>query len=248
MQLLVENVEKGFEGKIVLKKVSFCLDSHEFICILGQSGCGKSTLLNLIAGYLQPDSGSITVNGSPVKGPSKSRGVVFQDHALFPWFKVIDNIAFGPSVQGKSKAEAREIARNYLKLVGLEEYADSFPDQLSGGMKQRVGIARALASDPDILLMDEPFGALDILTREMMQKELLRIWLELKLSVLFITHSISEAVHLADRILVMKNGRVAETFQVTMDRPRDISHPEYAELVHSIQKLLTDEQGDRTYV
>jgi NitT/TauT family transport system ATP-binding protein len=244
MHLAVENVEKGYADKRVLKNVSFGVDAHEFICILGHSGCGKSTLLNLVAGFLQPDRGSVTVNGIPVKGPSKSRGVVFQDHALFPWYNVLDNIAFGPSVQGKSKAEAREIARKYLKLVGLEEYADSYPDQLSGGMKQRVGIARALASEPDLLLMDEPFGALDILTREMMQKELLRIWLELKISILFITHSVSEAVYLADRILVMKDGYVAETFRVTMDRPRDIAHPEYAELVRRIQKILTDDQGE----
>ncbi|GCL73019.1 MULTISPECIES: ABC transporter ATP-binding protein [Paenibacillus] len=241
MQLAVQNVEKGYEGRRVLKNVTFDVDSHEFICILGHSGCGKSTLLNLIAGFLQPDSGSVTVNGVPVKGPSKSRGVVFQDHALFPWYKVIDNIAFGPEVQGKSKAEAREIAHKYLKLVGLEDYAEHLPDQLSGGMKQRVGIARALASGPDILLMDEPFGALDVLTREMMQKELLRIWLELRPSVLFITHSLSEAVYLADRIMVMKDGDVAGEFRVTMDRPRSNQHPEFIGLMREIQKLLTDE-------
>lgn len=240
MQLVVENVEKGFEGRSVLKNVSFQVQPHEFICILGHSGCGKSTLLNLIAGFTQPDSGSITVNGHAVQGPSKSRGVVFQDHALFPWFKIIENIAFGPNVQGKSKEESMEIAREYLKLVGLEDYAESFPDQLSGGMKQRVGIARALASQPDILLMDEPFGALDVLTRENMQKELLRIWLELRPSVLFITHSISEAVYLADRIFVMKDGDVAGTFQVEMERPRAKEDARFIELTHEIQKLLTD--------
>lgn len=197
MRLVVKNVKKGYAGKQVLKNINFQVEPHEFICILGHSGCGKSTLLNLIAGFLQPDHGSITVNGQPIRGPSKSRGVVFQEHALFPWYKVIDNIAFGPVVQGKSKDEALEIAHQYLKMVGLEAYAQSYPDELSGGMKQRVGIARALASDPDILLMDEPFGALDILTRETMQKELIRIWLELRPSVLFITHSISEAVYLA---------------------------------------------------
>ncbi|MNN15122.1 Bicarbonate transport ATP-binding protein CmpD [compost metagenome] len=239
MSLAVQNVEKGYNGKKVLHNVSFTVRPHEFICILGHSGCGKSTLLNLVAGFLQPDGGSITVNGEPIAGPSKSRCVVFQDHALFPWYKVIDNVAFGPSVQGKSKAEAREIASKYLRLVGLHEYADSHPDQLSGGMKQRVGIARALASDPDYLLMDEPFGALDVLTREMMQRELLRIWLELKPSVLFITHSISEAVHLADRILVMKHGKVAASFSVSLERPRSADQPEFAELVHDIQALLT---------
>jgi NitT/TauT family transport system ATP-binding protein len=239
MSLAVQNVEKGYGGRKVLQKVSFTVQPNEFICILGHSGCGKSTLLNLIAGFLQPDSGSITVNGENVKGPSKARSVVFQEHALFPWYNIVDNVAFGPVVQGKGKAAARETAMKYLRLVGLEDVAESMPDQLSGGMKQRVGIARALASGPDILLMDEPFGALDVLTREMMQKELLRIWLELKPSVLFITHSISEAVYLADRILVMKNGEVAEVFEVSMSRPRSNALPEFADLVQRIQSVLT---------
>ncbi|RAV00598.1 ABC transporter ATP-binding protein [Paenibacillus sp. YN15] len=239
MSLAVQNVEKGYGGRKVLQRVSFTVQPNEFICILGHSGCGKSTLLNLIAGFLQPDSGSITVNGESVKGPSKARSVVFQEHALFPWYNIADNVAFGPAVQGKGKAAARETAMEYLRLVGLEDYAESMPDQLSGGMKQRVGIARALASGPDILLMDEPFGALDVLTREMMQKELLRIWLELKPSVLFITHSISEAVYLADRILVMKNGEVAEVFEVSMSRPRSGSLPEFTQLVQRIQSVLT---------
>ena len=239
MSLAVQNVEKGYGGRKVLQKVSFTVQPNEFICILGHSGCGKSTLLNLIAGFLQPDSGSITVNGENVKGPSKARSVVFQEHALFPWYNIVDNVAFGPVVQGKGKAAARETAMKYLRLVGLEDVAESMPDQLSGGMKQRVGIARALASGPDILLMDEPFGALDVLTREMMQKELLRIWLELKPSVLFITHSISEAVYLADRILVMKNGEVAEVFEVSISRPRSNTLPEFADLVQRIQSVLT---------
>lgn len=239
MTLAVQQVEKGYNGKKVLHNVSFTVRPHEFICILGHSGCGKSTLLHLVAGFLQPDRGSISVNGEPITGPSKSRCVVFQDHALFPWYKVIDNVAFGPVVQGNSKAQARAIAAKYLQMVGLEEYADSLPDQLSGGMKQRVGIARALASDPDFLLMDEPFGALDVLTREMMQRELLRIWLELKPSVLFITHSISEAIHLADRILVMKHGEVAASYPVSMERPRPADHPEFIALAREIEELLT---------
>jgi NitT/TauT family transport system ATP-binding protein len=239
MSLAVQNVEKGYGGRKVLQKVSFTVQPNEFICILGHSGCGKSTLLNLIAGFLQPDSGSITVNGKNVKGPSKDRSVVFQEHALFPWYNIVDNVAFGPVVQGKGKVAARETAMKYLRLVGLEDVAESMPEQLSGGMKQRVGIARALASGPDILLMDEPFGALDVLTREMMQKELLRIWLELKPSVLFITHSISEAVYLADRILVMKNGEVAEVFEVSMSRPRSNALPEFNQLIQRIQSVLT---------
>ena len=178
MKLELRNVEKSYGERRVLKDVNFSVDPHQFICILGHSGCGKSTVLNMIAGYLRPDSGEILAMGKPVAGPSKARGLVFQEHALFPWFSVLDNVAFGPEVQGMSKKEAREKAHTFLKLVGLADYASSLPHQLSGGMKQRVGIARALAGEPDILLMDEPFGALDILTRETMQKELLGIWLK----------------------------------------------------------------------
>jgi NitT/TauT family transport system ATP-binding protein len=242
MKLLISDVRKSYGDKEVLKGINIEINAHEFVCILGHSGCGKSTLLNLTAGYIQPDSGSITVDGVPISRPSKDRGVVFQDHALFPWFSVIDNISFGPEVQGLPKQQAREVAREYLQLVGLEEYANHYPDSLSGGMKQRVGIARALAGKPEILLMDEPFGALDILTRDTMRNELLRIWLQLRPMVLFITHSISEAIHLADKIIVMKSGETAATFDVTMARPRRIQDEKFVQLLTDIEGILTNQE------
>ncbi len=238
VKLELRNIEKSYGGRRVLKDVNFSVDPHQFICILGHSGCGKSTVLNMIAGYLRPDSGEILAMGKPVAGPSKSRGLVFQEHALFPWFSVLDNVAFGPEVQGMSKKEAREKAQTFLKLVGLADYASSLPHQLSGGMKQRVGIARALAGEPDILLMDEPFGALDILTRETMQKELLGIWLKLRPMVLFVTHSIDEAIHLADRIIVMKDGAIAADVPVADERPRRLHVPHLADLKLELEEML----------
>jgi len=244
MKLVMSEVRKGFGDKEVLKGINIEIDAHEFVCVLGHSGCGKSTLLNLTAGYMQPDSGSITVDGEPIVRPSKKRGVVFQDHSLFPWFSVIDNISFGPEVQGLPKKQARKVAEEYLKLVGLEEYADHYPGLLSGGMKQRVGIARALAGKPEILLMDEPFGALDILTRNTMRKELLRIWLQLRPMVMFVTHSVSEAIHLADKIIVMKSGEAAATFEVKMDRPRKFQDDEFVRLLTDIEAILTNLEAE----
>ncbi|WP_424768208.1 ABC transporter ATP-binding protein [Paenibacillus sp. sgz302251] len=241
MSLHVNRVHKRYDSKQVLNNISFTVEAHEFVCILGHSGCGKSTLLNLIAGYLQADEGNIEFNRAPIKGPAKSRGVVFQEHALFPWYTVMENISFGPEVQGVPKSKARENARNYLKLIGLEQYADHYPHQLSGGMKQRVGIARALAGEPEVLLMDEPFGALDILTRETMQRELLKIWMELRPMVIFITHSISEAIYLADKIIVMKDGGISEMYKLTMARPRSKHDPEFIRLQEEIEALLIDE-------
>lgn len=238
----MENVNKSFGEKEVLKNVNLQINPHEIICVLGHSGCGKSTLLNLVAGFLKQDSGSITVDGEPIQGPSKSRGVVFQDHALFPWYDVINNIAFGLSVQGEEKSNAIEKAREYLQLVGLEEYENHYPDELSGGMKQRVGIARALASGPDILLMDEPFGALDILTRDIMRKELLRICQKLHPMVIFVTHSISEAIHLGDRVVVMKGGEVAGDFRVGIEHPRMYDHPRFSQLMTDIEQMLMGEE------
>lgn len=242
MYLTIEGVNKGFGNKEVLKNINLNVNPQEILCILGHSGCGKSTLLNLVAGFLQSDSGSIKVDGSPVVGPSKSRGVVFQDHALFPWYDVLTNIAFGLNVQGMTKIKAKEKAKEYLKLVGLQDYAEHYPDELSGGMKQRVGIARALASGPDILLMDEPFGALDILTRDTMRKELLRICQELKPMVIFVTHSISEAIHLGDRVVVMKDGEISALFEVGIEHPRRYDHPRFTQLMTEIEEVLMGEE------
>jgi NitT/TauT family transport system ATP-binding protein len=242
MQLVIDDVHKGFGNKAVLKNINLSIKPHEIVCILGHSGCGKSTLLNLIAGFLQTDSGSITIDKVPVTGPSKSTGVVFQDHALFPWYKVLENIAFGPEVQGVSKVEAKDLARRYLQLVGLQDFANHYPHELSGGMKQRVGIARALASGPDILLMDEPFGALDILTRDTMRKELLRICQELRPMVVFVTHSISEAIHLGDRVVVMKHGAISAVFDVGIEHPRMYQQPRFVELMTEIEQVLMGEE------
>lgn len=242
MKLEVSNVGKWFGDRAIIKNINLTVNEHEFICILGHSGCGKSTLLNMVAGYLTPDQGEITVDGNVIDGPSKSRGMVFQDHALFPWMTVLDNIAFGPEVQKMSKAQAKETALHFLKLVGLEQYASHHPGELSGGMKQRVGIARALAGQPDILLMDEPFGALDVLTREMMRVELQKICSKLKPTILFVTHSISEAVYLADRVVVMKHGAIAEIFEVGIKHPRASHSAGFGDMMSRIEHVLMDEE------
>jgi NitT/TauT family transport system ATP-binding protein len=242
VKLEVRNVSKSYGGRLVLREINLTVEEREFICILGHSGCGKSTLLNMIAGYIPPDSGDIIVDGRPVTGPSRSRGMVFQDHALFPWLTVLNNIAFGPRVQKVPRQQAKQMAREYLKLVGLEAYESHYPAELSGGMKQRVGIARALAGQPDILLMDEPFGALDILTRESMQAELRRICEKLKPTVLFVTHSISEAVYLADRVVIMKHGIIADVFEVNLSHPRSPHAPQFGEAMARIERVLMDDE------
>jgi len=243
MQLEVRNVQKSFNGRTVLDDIHLSVKPHEIICILGHSGCGKSTLLNMIAGFLTPDGGTITIDGTPIKGPSKQRGVVFQEHALFPWSTVLDNIAFGPEVQGMKKKEAKKLAEKYLGLVGLEAYAKHYPHELSGGMKQRVGIARALAAGPDMLLMDEPFGALDILTRDQMQRELLRICREVKPTVLFVTHSISEAISIGDRVVVMKHGAIASVLDIGMKHPRAFQNSRFGQLMTEIESVLMEDQA-----
>lgn len=242
MQLEIRNVEKSFHGRAVLRNINLTVAPHEIVCILGHSGCGKSTLLNMIAGFMSPDSGSLTINGQPIAGPSKQRGVVLQEHALFPWYNVLDNIAFGPEVQGMGKSEAKQRAQHYAELVGLEAYTKHYPHELSGGMKQRVGIARALAAGPDMLLMDEPFGALDILTRDLMQRELLRICQEVKPTVLFVTHSISEAISLGDRVVVMKHGGIASVIDIGMKHPRSFQHGRYGQLMSEIEDILMEDQ------
>lgn len=244
MKLTVEQVQKKFGERTILENVNLTVNDNEFICILGHSGCGKSTLLNMVAGYMFPDEGTLKMNGKAIEGPARERGMVFQDHALFPWYTVLENVAFGPEVQGTPKPQARERAMDFLKMVGLDAYAHHYPADLSGGMKQRVGIARALASHPDVLLMDEPFGALDILTRDLMQRELRRIYEKLKTTILFVTHSISEAVYLADRIVVMKHGAIAEIFEVNMQHPRTFETPGFGEMMGKIERLLMEDEEE----
>jgi NitT/TauT family transport system ATP-binding protein len=203
--------------------VSLGITPGEFVALLGPSGCGKSTLLNVLAGFRRPDEGEVYLNGKPHRAPTPQCGVVFQKHALFPWMSVLDNVAFGPRRQGVPNAGA--VARRMLDMVGLASVADAWPSTLSGGMQQRVGLARALATNPPVLLMDEPFGALDAQTRELMQAELLRIWTHFRPTLVFVTHDIEEAVFLADRVIVMRTlpGTIGAEFEIPIPRPRDLS-------------------------
>lgn len=228
MKLEVDSVSKRFNGDAgggteALRDVSLSVAEGEFVCLLGPSGCGKTTLLRIIAGLESPTEGEVRVDGVPVDGPTPRLGMIFQDYSLYPWRRVIDNIAFGLELANIQKAERLARAEEYLDLVGLEGFANSFPYELSGGMRQRVAVARALATDPAVVLMDEPFGALDAQTRNAMQLELLEIWTKTKKTVLFVTHSVDEAVFLADRIVVLspRPGRVREIIEVTEPRPRD---------------------------
>ncbi|MBL6456502.1 ABC transporter ATP-binding protein [Belnapia sp. T6] len=239
----IRGAAKRFGKMVALEGVDLELRENSFTCLLGPSGCGKSTLLNMIAGFAEPSAGQVLVDGRPVQGPSADRGVVFQEYALFPWRTALDNVAFGPMLKGRSKSEQQAIARRYLSLVGLAGHEQKYPGNLSGGMKQRVAIARALANDPSVLLMDEPFGALDAQTRETLQEELLRIWEQDRKTVVFVTHSISEAIFLADRIVVMatRPGAVKQVFDVEIPRPRERSDPEFVRLEREIKLLVRAE-------
>jgi NitT/TauT family transport system ATP-binding protein len=229
----------GAERVDALHKVDLIVDKGEFVCLIGASGCGKSTLLRIIAGFETPTSGDVRVYEAPIGGPGSDRGMVFQDYALFPWMTVRDNVAFGPKQKGLK--DARDVAGRYLEMVGLARFADRFPYQLSGGMKQRVAIARVLANEAHILLMDEPFGALDALTREQLQDELLEIWARTKLTILFVTHSVEEATLLADRVVVMTAGpgRVESDNRVRLARPRDVSAPDFNDARRGLTERLT---------
>ena len=212
----------GAARRVAVQHVSLEVAPGEFVCLLGPSGCGKSTLLNVVAGFIAPDSGRVGVDDVAITKPGADRGVVFQQPTLFPWKTVLENIAYGPIVAGRGRAEANRIARHFMAMVGLTAFADYYPQALSGGMQQRVGIARALANSPNVLLMDEPFGSLDAQTRTMMQEVLLGIWEELHTTVLFVTHDIEEAIFLADRVVIMSAGpgRIIDQLQVPLPRPR----------------------------
>jgi ABC-type nitrate/sulfonate/bicarbonate transport system ATPase subunit len=224
-----------------LRGINLTIHKSEFVCLLGASGCGKSTLLRIIAGFEKATRGSVRIYGIDVDGPGPDRGMVFQDYALFPWLSVRDNIRFGPLHRHVPGKHIAEIAERFLAMVGLTAFADRYPHQLSGGMKQRVAIARVLANDADILLMDEPFGALDALTRGRLQEELIEIWRTTKLTVMFVTHSVEEAVLLADHVVVMTAGpgRVESAVAISLPRPRDVSSPEFNELRRDVTRLLT---------
>ena len=224
-----------------LRPVDLTISRGEFVCLIGASGCGKSTLLRIIAGFETPSSGSVRANGRPVIGPGPDRGMVFQDYALFPWMTVRENIGFGPRQRRVPRREVDDIADRHAALVGLTGFRDRYPHQLSGGMKQRVAIARVLANDADILLMDEPFGALDALTRARLQEDLLEVWERTRKTIIFVTHSVEEAVLLADRVIVMSAapGRIDSDNAVALPRPRDVASPEFNALRRAIGDRLT---------
>ena len=224
--LTLEHLEKTYFDPFAnrqvtaIRDISLTVDAGDFVSVVGPSGCGKTTMLNTIAGFLAPTAGRIRVDGRAVSGPGPDRGVVFQSFALFPWRTVLDNVAFGPKMRGVPKARRHEIAREYLALAGLSHAAERYPNELSGGMQQRVGVVRALANEPDVLLMDEPFAAVDAQTRMTLQEELTRIWGERRPTVLFITHDVNEAVFLANRVVVLSHGSVLDDIAIDLPRPR----------------------------
>ena len=243
-KIVIEAVSKSFtDAGPALHGVNLQLAENSFTCLLGPSGCGKSTLRNMIAGFLHPTTGRVSVDGVDVTAPGADRGVVFQEYALFPWRTAAQNVAFGPMLKRLPKQQQHETAQRYLALVGLAGHGAKYPSELSGGMKQRVAIARALANAPSVLLMDEPFGALDAQTREVLQEELLRIWQHERKTVVFVTHSISESIFLSDRVVVMatRPGAVKEVIDIPIPHPRDRSSPEFVALEKHLKRLVREE-------
>jgi len=238
--LSVKGLRKRFGSLNVIDDIDFDLKLGELLCIVGPSGCGKTTILRAIAGLEKPSGGRICLEGKTIEGPGPDRGMVFQDPALFPWRNSLKNVEFGLEIKGMGREEKERIARSSMDLVGLEDFSHSYPYQLSGGMQQRVGLARALANDPEMLLMDEPFGALDAQTRNSMQDELLRIWGETKKTVMFVTHSVDEAIYLGDRILVLsaRPASIREEIKVQIERPRDRTGEQFNDLRKEVLGLL----------
>lgn len=242
--LSIEGLEKVFpssDGDVhALENINLEVRKGEFVCLLGASGCGKSTLLRIVGGFENPSEGSAKIYGTHIDSPGPDRGVVFQDYALFPWLTVEENIAFGPKHRGLAKSEIKQTSQKYMQMVGLTQFANKYPNTLSGGMKQRVAIARVLANDAEILLMDEPFAALDALTRAKLQEELLEIWERTNLTVIFVTHSVEEAVILSDRIVVMGAGpgHIESDISLSLPRPRDPSSIEFNDLRRDVSNQL----------
>lgn len=243
-----DNITKLFnhqaKDEVVLKELSFEIFAEEFVCVLGPSGSGKSTILGLVAGFIKPTSGNILFNSKKIERPDSTRTLVFQEYALFPWLNILDNVAFGLTTKNSNIKTARERALKYLNLVGLSAYKDHTVNHLSGGMKQRVAIARALAVDPEVLLLDEPFGALDQQTRESMQTELLRLLGKTKKTVLFVTHSVDEALKLADRVLVIggKPGKLLFDTTIAASKPRDLKNTKLVSIRNQVlEKLISPE-------
>lgn len=249
----VNHVSMAFrrDGKtfIAVDDIDLQIKAGEFVALLGPSGCGKSTLLNMVSGILKPTTGNVLIDGQLVKEPTPTCNVVFQQHSLFPWMSALENVAFGPRMLGHASPEA--VARTFLGLVGLEKFAKSYPTALSGGMQQRVAIARALATYPTVLLMDEPFGALDAQTRSIMQGELLKVWANFKTTVLFVTHDIDEAIYLSDRVIVMRTlpGGIKEDIKVDLPRPRfpELVETEKFGLIRKRISELIKEEGLKVF-
>lgn len=245
MSLVLKGVCKQFENsdKATLNQIDLEIQKGEFVCLVGTSGCGKSTLLNLVAGLERPTGGSIQLDGREVTGPGSDRTVMFQDHGLYPWLTVMENVTFGMKLAGLPKEEREKKAEHYLDMVHLSEYRDYPIHQISGGMRQRTALARALTMDSDILLMDEPFSALDKQTSNRLREELQKIWMETRKTILFITHSVEEAVYLADRVVVLSadKGGIAEIVEVDIERPRHVYSPEFVELRH---RILEEVRGE----
>lgn len=250
VKVKIDNVVKTYNTRkgetVALNGVSLDIKENEFICVVGPSGCGKSTLLNIIAGLLEPTSGSVSVDDKIVDGPGPERGVVFQQYALFPWLTVLKNVEFGLKLKGITGDQATQEAMKYLKMVDLEQFANSYPKELSGGMKQRVAIARAYAVNPQVLLMDEPFGALDAQTRTQLQTELLETWEKERKTCFFITHDVDEAIILAQKVIIMsaRPGRIKEIVDITIPYPRTQEtkmSPEFLELKNYIWSQVYQE-------
>ena len=244
---VTKTFQMGADSVQALRSVNLTIDKGEFVCLIGASGCGKSTLLRIIAGFEQPTSGAVSLYENAITAPGSDRGMVFQDYALFPWMTVRENISFGPRQKGMAKKYVDQITDEYLNMVGLAKFAQRFPQQLSGGMKQRVAIARVLANECEVLLMDEPFGALDALTRESLQQEVLDIWARTKVTVIFVTHSVEEAVLLSDRVVVMTAGpgRIEADIAIELARPREVSAIDFNQVRRDITQRLTSHVAPR---
>lgn len=244
-KLTLESVGKTFQARtgdvVALDDINLSVEDGEFVCLVGPSGCGKSTILNLIAGLDTPSTGKVTMNGKPIRGPGRDRMVMFQEAALFPWLDVLGNVLFGLRLKaGLDDEERRQVAKFYLDLVGLTKFTNSHIHELSGGMRQRVALARCLAPNPNILLMDEPFSALDAMTREQLYGDLQRIFTQRRKTIVFVTHNIREAVCLGDKVVLLSPhpGRIREVFEVKLPRPRDINDPKLAEITTRITASL----------
>lgn len=251
-KIALQGIEQSFystQTRQVMKaldRVDLAIADKEFVCVLGPSGCGKSTLLNVIAGFLTPTAGSALLDGTPIVGPGPDRGVVFQEPTLFPWLTALENVTFGPRMRNRPSAEYTRAAQEALRLVGLEGFERHLPRDLSGGMRQRVALARVLVANPQVLLMDEPFGALDAQTRTVMQELVQKIWEREHKTVLFITHDVEEAIFLADRVVVMtaRPGRIKQEIRVELPRPRTLSTvttPEFMQLKRELLELIREE-------